>query len=108
MHRTRPNIQKKFIVFLLLSLINGVAGSSDNSTTPTSSGILSVWALSSALKDRFLLTSRVSNSALSNRSWDFMLLLGFLEGFRYSQKDATDIKHTAERLTASAIITSVA
>jgi hypothetical protein len=108
MHRTRPNIQKKFIVFLLLSLINGVAGSSDDSTTPTSSGILGVWALSSALKDGFLLTSCISNSALSNLSWDLMLLFDFPEGFRYSQKDAPDIRHTAERLTGSAIISSVA
>jgi hypothetical protein len=105
---SKYNIQKKSIVFLRLSLINGVAGSSDDSTTPpTSSGILGVWALSSALEDRFLLTSCVSNSALSNRSWDLRLRFDFVTSFRYSQKYAPDIRHTADKLTASAIITSV-
>jgi hypothetical protein len=88
------NFQKKFIVVLLISLTNGVAGSSDDSTMITSSGILGVWALSSALKDRFLQTSCVFNSAFSNSSWDLLLLLGFLAGFRYSHKDAPDIRHT--------------
>jgi hypothetical protein len=36
-----------------------------------------------------------------------MLLLDFLKGFRYSQKDAPDTKHTAERLTLSTIIARV-